>query len=319
MRFAVLARSLIASCLVLGAAVPLRSRGGGLRLLRHANAASAARDSNLDRIGRADLTALYINVRERPQRRLFAEAQYRALGLKAKRIEGTSSPTRVLGLDHAWIQAASECANMTGPEKFCLIAEDDAVYRPVDQKEAELIDEKGWPKWGTANTTAEPLRFFAELADAVAAMPGGIHGSWAGLHLCTLGMRESLMYDDEQPVVAGGPWPEERFSMHALYPGAPGVLLLRREQARSYATKLQARLVAALANHTEPPSDVLQSQLYSAEDAAAESGSSDTLRVFVAENPQLCQHLTDLSQDFALRSSIEASPPSAREPGSYQE
>jgi len=307
-----------------------------LRLLsRAADIASIRGHNNQAAIGRSDLTALFINVRERPQRRTFAEAQYRALGLKAQRIEGSGHPTRLLGLDRAWIQAASECANMTGSERFCLIAEDDAVYRPldkveaehideqrtaeddavdppVDKAEAERVDEQRRPMRGQANPSAEPARFFSALAAAVANLPGGVDGPWTGLHLCTLGQRSSLTYAEEGSRVQGGPWPQERFSSHALYPGAPGVLLLRHSQARFYAEKLQARLDLTLANHMETPSDVLQSQLYSTEDAAAARGVSGTLQVFVADNPQLCQHLTDLSNDPALRSSMENESPSAR-------
>jgi hypothetical protein len=149
------------------------------------------------------------------------------------------------------------------------------------------------------NVTANPPRFFAELNSTLTSMPGGLSGRWDGLHLCAAGELGSVSLFDEGQRIQGWPWPNEKFTSHLLYSGAPGVLLLRRESARSYHAKLQALMEREEAKHLEHPMDVLQPMLYSSEDLAAKQdpNSKSLLRVFMAARPQLCQHLADMTSD----------------------
>lgn len=264
----------------------------------------------------ADIRAFYINMPDRPQRAIFAEEQYHNLGIRASRIEGTAKPDKLVGGLIAWLRAVDACANEASVVRYCLIAEDDAVYRPIDDDEARYREKHGYPAWGKANTTADANRFFPALTAAVAALPGGADGSWSGMHLCTLGEMITLPYAKKKEIVDGSPWPNERFSMHKIYPGAPDVLLLRSHDVHLYRSKLANAIKDVQATNAGTPIDVLQSQLYTAEDAATAAGAKDTIKVFAADNPQLCQHLTDLSNDAKFRSSV-GDGASARNPGSY--
>mmetsp|Transcript_65830 Transcript_65830/g.203915 ORF Transcript_65830/g.203915 Transcript_65830/m.203915 type:complete len:331 (-) Transcript_65830:39-1031(-) len=271
--------------------------------------------------GAADIAAFYINMPDRPARRAFAEAQYRALGIRAQRVEASASPSKALGNLLSWQRAVDACAGgpsgSSGPsgaggpgaggagrEAFCLVAEDDALYRPIASSETKSLEDHGYPPWGKANLTADGGRFFGGLAAAVAALPGGAEGPWTGLHLCTLGEMAGLAGMVGGPRVLGAPWPRERFTDHALYPGAPDALLLRRRDAPLYRRKLGGYIRDVRAKGEDTLIDLLQSRMYDAEDAAAEAGVNGTLRVFVAGDPQLCQHLTDYSNDPGVRSSV---------------
>lgn len=272
----------------------------------------------------ADITAFYINMPDRPARRTFAESQYHSLGIRAVRVEASARPNKHLGNLFAWQRAIDACVGdhgnraKSGSEQFCLIAEDDAVYRPINSSEAEALEEHGYPAWGKANTTADVGRFFAGLAAAVAALPGGVKGPWSGLHLCTLGEMIDLSFASRTELVVGSPWPLERFSTHLLYPGAPDVLLLRRRDAQLYQRKLLDHIKQVQKSGAKVGIDPLQSQMYSEEDAASAAGASNTLKVFAADNPQLCRHLTDYSNDPAVRSSV-GDGASARNPGSFND
>jgi len=270
----------------------------------------------------ADIVAFYINMPDRPARRAFAEAQYRALGIRAARIEGSALPNKTLGNLMAWQRAVDACAaalgDRAGTETFCLVAEDDALYRPLNSSEAQVLQDNGYPAWGKANTTADAGRFFAGLSAAIGALPGGLQGAWSGLHLCTLGEMISLAEADGHSLVQGNPWPHERFSTHPVYPGAPDVLLLRRSDAALYQGKLRAYVKDVEAKGSETLIDLLQSRMYTAEDSAAKAGAGGALRMFVADNPQLCQHLTDYSNDPGVRSSV-GDGASARSPGKFDD
>merc|ERR1740121_3469131 len=95
----------------------------GLRRFGRGGHAGEMRTTSLQR---HDIVAIYMNMPDRPARRTFAESQYKALGLTALRIEGTSKPDKNFGPEHTWLRALATCEKRT--EAFCLISEDDAVF-----------------------------------------------------------------------------------------------------------------------------------------------------------------------------------------------
>mmetsp|Transcript_107980 Transcript_107980/g.170606 ORF Transcript_107980/g.170606 Transcript_107980/m.170606 type:complete len:333 (-) Transcript_107980:62-1060(-) len=262
-----------------------------------------------------NIVAIYMNMPDRPERREFAEAQFRTLGLRAVRVEGTALPNKKVGPSYTWLRALDVCAKQ--PEAFCLLSEDDAVYRPVDHEDDKRglgqLDEASDDQLSgltddavstdrsdeDANVTANPPRFFDELNLTLASLPGGVNGLWDGLHLCAAGELGSVSYFDVGQRFEGWPWPQEKFTQHLLYSGAPGVLLLRRASAKLYHSKLQSLMEREQAKHLEHPMDVLQPMLYSGEDAAVarDPNCNNLLKVFVAARPQLCQHLADMTSD----------------------
>lgn len=267
------------------------------------------------------IVAIYMNMADRPERREFAETQFHTLGLRAVRVEGTALPNKKVGPSYTWLRALDSCAKQS--EKLCLISEDDAVYRPVDHEDDRAglglgqLDKSSEESWladdtlstdsteESANITANPPRFYAELEATIASLPGGLNGNWDGLHLCASGELSSVSYFNVGQRYEGWPWPNEKFTEHLLYSGAPGVLLLRRTSARAYHSKLQSLMEKEEAKDREHPMDVLQPMLYSLEDEAAkrEPNAHDLLKVFIAARPQLCQHLADMTTDPRYASS----------------
>lgn len=272
---------------------------------------------SLQMIQPADLIAFYINMPDRPGRRAFAEEQYHKLGIPASRVEGVAKPDKLLGGLFAWQHAVDACAKANSSvARYCLIAEDDAVYRPFDSEEAKKREKYGYPAWNKGNTTAIPDRFFSALTNALAAMPKGVDGPWTGLHLCTLGEMITLSFARKKEIVEGNPWPNEKFSRHKIYPGAPDVLLLQRRDAELYKSTLDDYVRKVQVNRTRIPIDVLQSKMYTDSDAVSKAGGRNAIMVLAAENPQLCQHLTDFSNEARYRSSV-GDGASARSPGAY--
>lgn len=264
---------------------------------------------------RSRISAFFINMPDRPERRTFALEQYASLGIRASRIEGSSTPDKILGLDYAFLRAVGACA--AGSAELCLISEDDALFRPLYRREklrhkadgdSDDDSNDGYVPEVAPNTTADPDLFFVELAGTLAALPGGANGRWGGLHLCNKGVRDAFEYEPENRRAFGDPWPRQKFEAHALYPGGPDVLLLKRSRAQLYAEKLRVQLAMDRANHEETPIDVLQPEVYSKEDAVAQSTGHGVVDVFAAVNPQLCQHAPDLSWDpkyqYNFRSSM---------------
>lgn len=306
----ILAASLLTWPLPVSAYEVLRSRNS-LRLSPKSDQPQSGHDSDL----RASIVAIYMNMPDRPERRAFAEDQFRTLGLQAIRVEGTALPNKKVGPSRTWLRALDVCAEQTKP--LCLLSEDDAVFRPVDRVEGSSDESLDDPPWladdrdeadndqpAEANVAADAEHFFTELNTTLASLPGGADGSWHGLHLCAVGELEALDYLEGRRF-EGGPWPNEKFTSHLLYAGAPGVLLLRRSESKVYRSKLQALMATEEAKHLQHPMDVLQPMLYSAEDMASEHAppSDEHLKVFMAARPQLCQHLASLTSDPKYASS----------------
>lgn len=258
---------------------------------------------------RSQIVAFYLNMPDRPARREFAEAQYAALGINASRIEGNALPDKIIGIDSAWLRAVDACAQTKA--EYCIIADDDAVFRPISRQ--QFMQETRPEDSANAVLVAEQSQFFTELSQTLASLPGdAVDHSWAGLHLCSSGIKGNLKYLKQNERALGNPWPTEKFSRHPVWPGAPDSLLLKKSSAASYAKRARDMLAELRAKKLQAkkkddvPLDVLMGKFYAHEDNATAHSDPNALSIFAAADPQLCQHLTDLSHDTRFRSSVSS-------------